>query len=235
MTHAGSLNFTPALSQAIYAKGMNIQFRIVASAVRLLVACVVVVGTLACTTIARRQSVEAGFWLDTVSYDLTGAGDPLAAQDLVVIEKAALDEIRGAFAGLRIRFSRSRDARYAVIVVQHLYDLRVRRTSEVFGSARAMRGLGGRGAVNFYAVASAADAYAPENATRDDVIDAIGRGVGRVAIHEFTHLFLPRTPIHASDDPLSYEYGHAARREQYYGELRWGFARAALVREYGPR
>jgi hypothetical protein len=229
-------NFAPPLCNA-RKRGGQTTVRAVEErriAVRLLVTGILAPATLACATIAGPRSVEAGFWLDTVSYDLTGSGGPVTTGELAVIERAALDEIRRAFAGLAIRFSPSRDTRYAVIVVQHLYDLRVRRTSEVFGNARAMRGLGGRGAVNFYAVASAADAYAPENATRDDVIEAIGRGVGRVAIHEFTHLFLPRTPIHASDDPLSYEYGHAARREQYYGELRWGFARAALVREYGP-
>jgi hypothetical protein len=56
-----------------------------------------------------------------------------------------------------------------------------------------------------------------------------------VAIHECIHLFLPQAPIDDSADPLGYEYGHAGRREQYYGELRWGFARAALLRELGAR
>ena len=48
-------------------------------------------------------------------------------------------------------------------------------------------------------------------------------------------IYLPQAPIDDSADPLSYEYGHAARREQYYGELRWGFAKAALLREFGNR
>jgi hypothetical protein len=200
---------------------------------RLLIACIVAAGTLACTTIAGARIVDAAFWLDTVSYDLAGSGGPLTPHELAVIEKAALEEIRRAFQGLAIRFSNNRRARYSITVVQHLYDLRLRRTNEVFGNARSVRGFGGSGAVNFYAVASAAAAYAPENATRQDVIDAIGRGTGRVAIHEFTHLFLPRTPIHESDDPLSYEYEHAGRREQYYGELHWGFARAVLLEELG--
>jgi hypothetical protein len=200
---------------------------------RLLIACIVAAGTLGCTTLAGPRIVEAGFWLDTVSYDLAGSGGPLTAHELAVIEKAALEEIRSAFAGLAIRVSNNRRARYSITVVQHLYDLRVRWTREVFGNARGVRGFGGSGAVNFYAVASAAATYAPENATRQDVIDAIARGAGRVAIHEFTHLFLPRTPIHESDDPLSYEYEHAGRREQYYGELHWGFARAVLLEELG--
>lgn len=199
-----------------------------------LIVSVVAAGTLACATVDRPRPVEAGFWLERLTYDLIGLGGPLTPRELALVETAARDEIRRAFAGVAVRVSPRRDARYVVTVVPHLYDLRVRRTSEVFGNARAMRGFGGRGAVNFYAVASAAAAYAPQDATRQDVVGAIGRGVGRVAIHEFTHLFLPRVPIDASDDPLSYEYGHAARREQYYGELRWGFARPILLREFGP-
>ena len=198
-----------------------------------LIVSVVAAGTLACATVDRPRPVEAGFWLERLTYDLIGLGGPLTPRELALVETAALDEIRRAFAGVAVRVSPRRDARYIVTVVPHVYDLRVRRTSEVFGNARAMRGFGGRGAVNFYAVASAAAAYAPQDATRQDVIGAIGRGVGRVAIHEFTHLFLPRAPIDASDDPLSYEYGHAARREQYYGELRWGFAKPMLLREFG--
>ena len=198
-----------------------------------LIVSVVAAGTLACATVDRPRPVEAGFWLERLTYDLIGLGGPLTPRELALVETAALDEIRRAFAGVAVRVSPRRDARYIVTVVPHLYDLRVRRTSEVFGNARAMRGFGGRGAVNFYAVASAAAAYAPQDATRQDVIGAIGRGVGRVAIHEFTHLFLPRAPIDASDDPLSYEYGHAAQREQYYGELRWGFAKPMLLREFG--
>ena len=199
-----------------------------------LIACIVAGATLSsCTTIAGPRSVDAGFWFDTVSYELSESADPLTVHDLAVVEKAALEEIRRAFQGIAVRVSNNRGARYSITVVQHLYDLRLKRTNEMFGNARSVGGFGGSGAVNFYAVASAAAAYAPENATRQDVIDAIGRGVGRVAVHEFTHLFLPRTPIHESDDPLSYEYGHAGRREQYYGELHWGFARAVLLEQLG--
>ena len=192
--------------------------------------------TIACSaTPDRRQPVDAAFRTERVSHDLADWGGPLTSSELAGIHDAALAEIRHAFVGMAVRFSQRRDARYAVTVVQHLYDLRLRRRQEVFGNARAMRGLGGRGAVNFHAVASAATAYAPEGATRDDVSRAIGHGVARVAIHELTHLFLPRAPIDESADPLSYEYGHAGRREQYYGELHWGSARAALLRELGAK
>ena len=52
----------------------------------------------------------------------------MTARELSLVESAALDEIRRAFTGVAVRFSPRRDARYAVTVVQHVYDLRVRRT-----------------------------------------------------------------------------------------------------------
>src|SRR5687768_3906980 len=155
--------------------------------------------TLACASPDGRRPVEAGFWMDRVSYDLVGYGGPLTGDELSTVERAALDEIRRAFAGIALQFSQRRDARYTVSVVQHLYDLRFRSTREVFGHARAAAGFGGRGAVNFFAAASSAAAYAPENASRGEVIAALGRGLGRVAIHEFIHLFLPQSPIDGID------------------------------------
>ena len=81
-----------------------------------------------------------------------------------------------------------------------------------------MSGLGGQGAVSFSWLAGSALGYAPEDATRSDLLDAIGRGIGRSAIHEFTHLFLPKEAIHGSRDIRSYDYHSATRREQYFGE-----------------
>ena len=112
-------------------------------ALRLLIAGVVAIGTVACATFDRPRSIEAGFWIEHLTYDLVGWGGPMTVGELALVESAALDEIRRAFAGVAVRFSPHRDARYAVTVVQHLYDLRVRRTSELFGNARAMRGFGG--------------------------------------------------------------------------------------------
>ena len=202
---------------------------------RLLIASIVAAGTLSCAIADRPRPVQAGFWFDSVSYDLIERGGPLTASEIALVQDAALDELRNAFAGIAVRFSHRRDTRYTVTVVQHLYDLRLRRTHEVYGSARSMRGFGGHAEVNFFAVASSATAYAPAGATRDDVIRAIGRGVASVAIHELIHLFLPQAPIDGSEDPLSYEYGYAGRRERYYGGLRWGFTKAALLQELGTR
>jgi hypothetical protein len=76
----------------------------------------------------------------------------------------------------------------------------------------------------FLFLASSAVAYAPEGASRSAMIEAIGRGIGRAAVHEFAHLLLPRAPLHDSRDVQSYEYASAARREQYFGDMRWDIA-----------
>ena len=78
--------------------------------------------------------------------------------------------------------------------------------------------------MSFTFLASGAVGYAPSNADRASMIEAIGRGIGRSAVHEFTHQLLPTAPIHDSTDAQSYEYASAARSEQYYGELRWNLA-----------
>ena len=36
------------------------------------------------------------------------------------------------------------------------------------------------------------------------------------------HQLLPTTPIHDRGDIRTYEYGSAARVQQYYGEMPWG-------------
>ena len=82
-------------------------------------------------------------------------------------------------------------------------------------------------------MASAAIVYAPPSANRREIIDAIGRGIGRAAVHEFTHQLLPDAPIDGSPDRLSYEYGAASRPEQYFGSLHWDLAGPLLARKYG--
>ena len=62
--------------------------------------------------------------------------------------------------------------------------------------------------------------------------EAIGRGVGRAAVHEFTHQLLPRVSIHSANI-RSYEYAFAARPEQYFGELQWDLALPLLRQRIG--
>jgi len=75
--------------------------------------------------------------------------------------------------------------------------------------------------------------YAPDDADRAALVAAIGRGVGRTAVHEFTHQLLPRAPIHDSRDEQSYEFRSAARSAQYFGPMRWDLARPMLQRRLG--
>ena len=99
--------------------------------------------------------------------------------------------------------------------------------------SRSIPGLGGQGAVNFRLIAHSAIMFAPPETNRAAMIEGIGRGIGRAAVHEFAHQFLGSAPIHDSKDIRSYEYGSAARVEQYYGEMRWDIARPLLEKRIG--
>jgi hypothetical protein len=204
---------------------------VVASAV------VVVSGALCCLLVARSTDrvVDAGFWFEPVSYDLPSLGGPVTAQEVETIATIARSELTHAFGGLPIRFSVRREARYRVRVVQYLRDLRFRRNVGIAGASLWLPGLGGVGEVSFVFAASGALAYAPEHASRASVIEAIGRGIGRAAVHELTHQLLPKAPIHDSTDLQSYEYRSASRREQYFGEMHWDLAWPLLRERLGPR
>jgi hypothetical protein len=78
--------------------------------------------------------------------------------------------------------------------------------------------------VNFEYVANGAMVFSPDSASRETVIAALGRGIGRVAIHEFLHQLLPKQPIHDSKDSRSYEGNSPAIVEGYFGELHWDIA-----------
>jgi hypothetical protein len=169
------------------------------------------------------RTVTAGFWFEPASFESTAIGT-LTADDFVTIDAVARSELRSAFQGMNIVLSDRRDARYRVSVVQELHDRRLKRPMSVAGASTAVSGFGGSGAVSLSFLAAAALVYAPEGASRPALIDAIGRGIGRVAVHEFAHQLLPRVLIHDSRDPGTFEYGAANRPEQYFGTLRWGFA-----------
>jgi hypothetical protein len=153
-------------------------------------------------------------------------------EDLQTIDVIARAELTRAFSGMRFALSERRHATYKVRVAQRLLDLRFRRHVEVAGESRAITGLGGSGAVSFSYLASSAVAYAPADASRAALIEAIGRGVGRAAVHEFTHQLLPRAAIHSANIH-SYEYASAARPEQYFGDMQWDLALPLLRRRIG--
>jgi hypothetical protein len=167
---------------------------------------------------------ETGFWFEDVKFASPRLGAPVTRAEVEGIERVARAELASAFAGLRVALSDRRDASYRVRVVQELRDRRFRRVVNIAGESRAVSGFGGLGAVSFDFLASGAVAYAPADSTREAMIEAIGRGIGRAAVHEFTHQLLPTAPIHDSTDVSSYEYQSATRREQYFGELHWDVA-----------
>lgn len=183
----------------------------------------------------------ASFWFDEEPFAIHGftpaqGGGALTPEEMAVVESQAWSELRAAYAGLRIRFTEDHGGMYRVQVVQTLARLPwspFRRGFAAAGESRAVRPIGGRGAVSFGVLADNAVAYAPAHATRVVILDGIGRGIGRAAAHEFAHQFFPAFQIHDSRDVASYEYGSAGRAEQYYGEMHWDIAWPLLVERFG--
>jgi hypothetical protein len=178
------------------------------------------------------REVEAGFWFEDVSFQAARLGGPLTGDDLGRVRDVAVSELRAAFTGLRIRITANRRARYHVRVIQELRDARAPWPVNVAGQSRGIAGFGGNGVVNFNLLASGAVAYAPPELDRPAIVDAIGRGVGRSAVHEFAHQFLPRAAIDRSRDRASYEFYSAGRAEQYFGRLRWDVAGPLLQERF---
>jgi hypothetical protein len=176
----------------------------------------------------RPPALEAGFWFEPVAFRSARLRGAITSVDLAAIEDVARGEVTRAFSGLPILVSARRDATYRVRVVQAVYDPRMRGRWAVAGASHVVPGLGGQGEVSFEFLAGGATAQSPEQATRAEIVAAIGRGIGRTAVHEFTHQLLPRALIHDSQDVRSYEYDSAARPEQYFGEMRWNLARPLL-------
>jgi hypothetical protein len=77
-------------------------------------------------------------------------------------------------------------------------------------------------------------AYAPAGAARQTIIEAIGRGIGRTAVHEFAHQLVGSFSLHNTTDRSSYEYADL-RPEHFYGELHWGVALPRLQQQIGLR
>jgi hypothetical protein len=189
---------------------------------------------------SRQNTVTAAFWFDPVTYDgsepmADRLGGPMTDAEIQTIETIARAEITRAYAGLRLVFSNRRDATYRVRVVQRLRNPMAPRGPASSGESRRIAGLGGQGAVNFQLLSNSAIAYAPADADRQAMIAAIGRGIGRAAVHEYAHLFLSAFPIHDSKDVQSYEYASADRREQYYGDMHWDIAGPVLQQKFGVR
>jgi hypothetical protein len=175
------------------------------------------------------RPVELGFWIEPVTYSSARLGGPISAAEVQTIDAIARSEIEHAFERFDVTVTGNRNARFGVVVLPSLKDNRLlHRSGSVAGESRAIAGFGGSGGVSFEYLANGAMVFAPDDATRTELIAALGRGVGRVAIHEFLHQLLPKFAIHDSTDRESYEGNSPALIEGYFGDLHWGIAGPAL-------
>jgi hypothetical protein len=186
---------------------------------------------------ARDHITRAGFWFDEVTFALphlqaAGWGGPIDEREAAVIRGVARAELDAAFARFRLRISDRRRAPYTVRVVQEFPASR-QRPFGAAGQSLVLAPLGGHGSVSFLMLGSLAIAHAPPGSRRADIIEGIGRGIGRTAAHEFAHLLLPGVGMHASVDERSYEFERAARPGQYYGPIHWDIAAAPLEKRLG--
>ena len=146
------------------------------------------------------------------------AGGALTPGECRVIAQIVRSEVEEAFAGLRLDVTTDARAFWTVHIVP-VIPARTRMLGAV-GASVAMGPLGGRGMVGLSPLTVHALRYGSPETSREELVAAIGRGVGRSAVHELAHQIAGG----AIDgrDPTTYEYGSADRRAQFYGTLRWG-------------
>jgi hypothetical protein len=193
---------------------------------------------------AARTAIDAGFWYDDGPLglsedDAVKLGGPLTPDELDAIKQRSRIEIERAFEGLRINITDDRNAFWRVMVVGTAVGDRGLGTRYPFapaGESHVFGPLGSWGSVGFLILAHNAIEYAPPSASRHEIVAAIGRGIGRAAVHEFAHQALGLDNIAHLDnrsDPASYEYRNADRPAQYYGELHWTRAWPVLRQKFG--
>ena len=193
---------------------------------------------------ASSATIVAGFWWADTPFllsadDAAKVGGALTADELKTIEAISRDEVRRAYADLRIDIADRRRAFWRVAVVGAPLTTTRNRTTYPFsfaGESRVFGPLGGSGSVAFAILAHNAIEYAPAGASRQQIVDGIGKGIGRAAVHEFAHQALGLDNLSSLDnrtDPDSYEFGNADRPSQYYGELRWTTAWPVLLQKFG--
>src|SRR5579871_6652599 len=143
-------------------------------------------------------------------------GGPLTSADVDRLEAVARGELRRAFAPFHIQLVDRADAFWRVRVVHDVVP-QAHAVAGV-GESVALGPLGGGGFVDLSAIADQAARYAPAGASHLDIVDAIGRGVGRVAVHELGHQILGPVSAHNDLDGHAFENGSPERAGQYYSE-----------------
>ncbi len=206
-------------------------------------ALVVTVTSAAVAWRASNATIAAGFWWADTPFVLSAGdaariGGQLTPGELTSIKATSRDEVRRGYAGLRIDITDRHAAFWRVAVVGVPLTVTRNRTTYPFsfaGESRVFGPLGGSGSVAFPILAHNAIEYAPQGASRRQIVDGIGRGIGRAAIHEFAHQALGPDNLSFLDnrtDSDSYEYASADRPSQYYGELRWTTAWPVLQEKF---
>jgi len=185
----------------------------------------------------RSRPPAVGFWFEDGPYrfptDVAARlGGPLNDAEVASIERLSQQEVERAFAGLKVTVTADHDAFWRVRVMPSLPTLKNQALPRA-GESLALGMLGGTGAVGFDFVTFNAVQFAPAGASRQAVRDGIGRGIGRVAVHEVMHQILGVASAHNDSDPDSYESGRADRPSQYYGELHWTTALPLLRQKFG--
>jgi hypothetical protein len=203
-----------------------------------IVAIVVAVLVSACSmNSASVGTATAGFWYERETFlipaDVTDAiTRPLMPDEMAAIVRVSRTEVERAFANLRITLTESPPSFWRVTVTQTL-PIRNNRLLPRVGESLALGPLGGVGSVDFDIIVLKAVRYAPAGATRRTIIDGIGRGIGRAAVHELFHQIAGVAVGDNLTDENSYEYGSPDRASQYYGELHWSTAWPVLVQKFG--
>ena len=184
-----------------------------------------------------RTGIDVCFWYDdfpfTFSAPVTAAiGGALTASEVNAIKQISRDELTRAFSGLKVTFTDSREVPWTV-GVQLALERRKGQKLPNAGETFAMGPLGARSLVDFTEVLMAAIAHAPAGTTREQLVTGIGRGVGRVSVHELAHGILGAGAMDNQTDDHSYEYFTHNRSSQYYSELHWARAWPLLIERVG--
>jgi hypothetical protein len=179
--------------------------------------------------------VTAGFRFHPGPYTLSAEptralGGPLTDSEIASIKAIARGELERAFAGTRMAIADDTNA-FWHIEVRHT--LGEGRQLPHAGHAIGLGPLGGVAEVSFTMLALSAIRLAPKDASRQTMIDGIGRGIGRAAVHELAHQIVATAAMDNSADPDSYEYGSFNRASQYYGELHWAGAWPLVLQKIG--
>ncbi|PYR67143.1 MAG: hypothetical protein DMF88_13830 [Acidobacteria bacterium] len=193
---------------------------------------------------ASSSTIDAGFWWDDAPFavsadDAVKIGGPITADELTRIQRLSRGEVERAYQDLRVTVTDHHDAFWRISVIGEPITINRNHSTYPFamaGQSHVFGPLGGFGSVGFLVLAHNAIEYAPDGASRAEIVDGIGRGIGRAAVHELAHQALGTDNLSHIDnrsDEHSYEYSSADRSAQYYGTLRWTTAWPVLAKKFG--